>query len=369
VSSLKPFLRDGVDVYVRGNEEVHFVFLATRRRLVTKARPYLILSLSWLNGQETIDSLATRMASEHGDEAKHHFLSFVEYLTDRGIVVDRDWLPNSGLSSLDIETLERQLTFLLDVLGTPERVTEVQSRISSASIVCFGVGAVGGWLLRLLVGMGFRHFLLVDHDTVSISDSARHAFADATKCRVGEYKAVVLAECLARLAPGVNVEALARPLSTATDLQDLVSGNSVDLMINAADEPYIGYTSILLSRFCVPRCIPLLVAGGFDAHLASVSEMIIPGQTPCGDCYADYFQEALADWKPIAHPVTDRRNGAGGLCALNVFAAANAAMKAFNLFANPGNISGGRGELLFEDYRLESFPVTRRNSCPVCAER
>ena len=38
----RPYLRDGVDVYVRGDNELHFVFLATRKRLILKAQPELI---------------------------------------------------------------------------------------------------------------------------------------------------------------------------------------------------------------------------------------------------------------------------------------------------------------------------------------
>jgi hypothetical protein len=50
--------------------------------------------------------------------------------------------------------------------------------------------------------------------------------------------------------------------------------DGVALIVNAADEPYIGYTSIKLSRYAVKNSLPLFVAGGFDAHLASIGEMI-----------------------------------------------------------------------------------------------
>lgn len=89
------------------------------------------------------------------------------------------------------------------------------------------------------------------------------------------------------------MEVRCEPLTTETALNSLIS--DTDLVINTADEPYIGYSSVLLSRYCVPRRIPLLVAGGFNAHLGSLGELIIPGVTPCADCYADYFQETLKD--------------------------------------------------------------------------
>jgi molybdopterin-synthase adenylyltransferase len=353
-------------VYVRGDEEIHFVYLATRKRLITRAQPYLVQSLSWLDGQYETNVLAERMASRHGPEARGHFLGFLDYLEIKGIVVEREWLAHIGLDLADVSTYERQLAFLLDILGTPDRAAEIQSRISRARLVCFGVGAVGSWLIRLLIGLGFRRFLIVDHDSVSESDVSRHAFFEETSHRLGENKALVLADCLRRLFPDVEIEGDSQPLTTTTDLDRLLT-DGVDLVINAADQPYIGYTSVLLSRLCVPRGLPLLVAGGFDAHLASVSEMIVPGLTPCADCYADYFEEALVDWAPIDHPVPDRREAAGGLCSLTVFAAGAAAMEVVRLFTGQGDPRSGRGELLFEDYRLESFSVARREDCPVCS--
>lgn len=353
-------------MYVRGDDEIHFVYLATRKRLITRAQPYLVQSLAWLDGSYETNVLADRMGSRHGSEARGHFLGFIEYLESKGIVVERDWLANSGLDPTNVSTYERQLAFLLDIVGTPDRAAEIQSRISSARFVCFGVGAVGSWLIRLLIGLGFRRFLIVDHDSVSESDVSRHAFFEETGCRLGENKAFVLADCLRRLFTDIEIEWSSQPLATTTDLVQLVT-DDVDLVINAADQPYIGYTSVLLSRFCVPRGLPLLVVGGFDAHLASVSEMIVPGLTPCADCYADYFEDALADWNPIHHPVSDRRGASGGLCSLSVFAAGAAAMEVMRLLTSQGDPRSGRGELLFEAYRLESFSVSRREDCPVCS--
>lgn len=252
------------------------------------------------------------------------------------------------------------------MLGLPEKVAEAQRKISEARLVCFGVGAVGSWLLRQLLGLGFKHFVLVDHDQAEIADVARHAFFDASDAAGATLKAAATAARIQAHFAGVEVVAKTEPLSTNTALEALIKPGT-DLVINAADEPYIGYTSVLLSRFCVPRKIPLLVAGGFNAHLGSLGELIIPGRTPCADCYADYFQEALKDWVPVEHPVADRQHAAGGLCSLSVFAAGSAAMKVLRYFTEEGVFDGGRGELLFNDYQLDAFKVERRPDCCVCS--
>lgn len=367
MSLAAPYLRDGIDVYLRGEDEVHFVFLATRTRIVLRVRPYLVEALAWLDGRQSSEDLVKRMDHLHGTQAGARLRTFLDYLEHKGITVEPDWLERSGLEGQAVAMQQRQLSFLLDVLGTPERAVAAQRRIGKARIICFGVGGVGSWLLRQLLAMGFRRFVLIDHDTVSESDVARHAFfvpADAAK---GSHKVVATAERILEQFPHVEIATSDSALTTMTALEEIIPRDA-SLIINAADQPYIGYTSVLLSRFCVPRRLPLLVAGGFDAHLGSVGEMIIPGVTPCADCYAAHFSDALRDWVPMEHPVADRRDAAGGLCSLSVFAAGAAAMQVLRLFTGEDEPCGGRGELLFDSYGLDAFTVQRRPDCPICAD-
>lgn len=361
-----PYLRDGIDVYVREEEEVHFVFLATRTRIVLRVRAYLVKSLAWLDGTSTFDALVSRMDDAHGAEAGCQFRALLSYLEQKGIVVEPDWLVRSALDRHTVATQQRQLSFLLDVLGTPERAIAVQRRISEARLVCFGLGAVGGWLVRQLLGLGFRRFVFVDHDTISESDVARHAFFDVADAAANATKAAAAAAKIREQFKEIDIEVRTTALTTRTHLDEIVPRDA-SLVINAADQPYIGYTSILLSRFCVSRRLPLLVAGGFDAHLGSLGEMIMPGITPCADCYAEHFSEALKDWVPVEHPVGDRREAAGGLCSMSVFAAGAAAMQVLRLFLGESEPVGGRGEMLFDSYRLDAFTVQRRPDCPVCS--
>jgi molybdopterin-synthase adenylyltransferase len=361
-----PYLRDGIDLYVRGEDEVHFVFLATRTRIVLRIRPCLVQALAWLDGANTSDALVSRMSAAHGTEAGEQFKALLGYLEQKGIVVELDWLDRSGLDRHTIATQQRQLSFMLDVLGTPEQAIATQRRIAEARLICFGVGAVGSWLVRQLLGLGFRRFVLIDHDTVGEADVTRHAFFDTADAAARTYKTVAAAAKIRAQFADVDIETKTAALTTRTQLNEFIADDA-SLVINAADQPYIGYTSVLLSRFCVPRLLPLLVVGGFDAHLGSVGEMIIPGVTPCADCYAEHFSDALKDWVPIAHPVADRRDAAGGLCSMSIFAAGAAAMQVLRLFTGESETGGGRGELLFDNYMLDAFTVQRRHDCQVCS--
>ncbi|MBK5913872.1 hypothetical protein [Rhodocyclus purpureus] len=107
---VRPFLRDGVDVYVRGDDEVYFVFLATRKRITAKVKPLLIQSLAWLDGSENVDSLAERMARLHGADARDQFVAFLAYLEHKGIVIESDWLTFTGLDEQTLALQQRQLS-------------------------------------------------------------------------------------------------------------------------------------------------------------------------------------------------------------------------------------------------------------------
>lgn len=359
-----PYLRDGVDVFIRNDEELHFIYLSSRKRVVVRAIPALIQSLTWLDGSSHLQTLHARFLqikpdNIHGDA----FLEFVEYLRSKCIVVDKNWLVNLQGNSFDRH--EKQIHFFIDLLDSAESAAELQQKLCDTHVVIFGLGAVGSWVVRLLLQIGVRKFSLIDHAAFDPADIVRNAFYSVNAHE--QNKATWIASRMQCEYSGVSTHAVPLALTIDTDL-DHILNEKPDIIINAADEPYIGYTSIKLSRYCIKKRIPLLVAGGFDAHLASLGELIVPGVTPCADCYATFFKNALANWKPIPHPVEDRSLGFGGLCSLSIFAASAAVMKLLRYFMfGASSIDSGRGELLFEKYVLDTFDVNRDSECPYCS--
>lgn len=251
----------------------------------------------------------------------------------------------------------------MDIVDDPSTVEAIQSRIMRAKVAIFGIGGVGGWIARELVMMGFRRLVLVDPDTTEGADVARHAFSDAANS--GVPKVDVVAEGLRAIDPDVDIETAQIALNVGSRLEELVA--DVHVIVNTADDPYIGYTSVKLSRYAVKHNLPLLIAGGFDAHLASFGEMIVPGRTPCADCYVRHFKTALADWKPVPHPVENRRGGFGGWAPLSIISASSAALMLLKYFIDPELVvKGGRIEFLATDYSIQSFEVARDPNCRIC---
>ena len=51
------------------------------------------------------------------------------------------------------------------------------SRLQRARVAVFGIGGVGGYAAEALARSGIGHFLLVDHDVVSVSNLNRQIIA------------------------------------------------------------------------------------------------------------------------------------------------------------------------------------------------
>lgn len=364
----RPYLRDGIDVYLGENSEVIFVYLSTRKRLQLMCHPGLIESLKWMRGRKSIADIKRLFVENNPDRPLPDAAidEFLSYLHKKNIIVDEQWYEELGLPEQYQERLKRQLYFLMDMVEDSSRVANVQHQIMSTRVAIFGVGGVGGWIARELAMMGFQNFVLVDPDSTELSDSARHAFANQSW--VGVAKVNLVADGLRSIDASISVDTHTSALNVDTNLENLLDG--VGLVVNAADEPYIGYTSIKLSRYAVKNNLPLFVAGGFDAHLASFGEMIIPYKTPCADCYVNYFKKSLADWKPIAHPVKKRDKGMGGWPSLSVISASAASLQILKYFINPELVyKGQRTEFLAGDYATYAFEVKRDPNCKVCGDR
>lgn len=366
--SLRLWLRDGVDVYISSDDVIHFVFLSTRKRLRLRVTPQLIECLEWLDGSASVSEIEARYESRVSSLGIKHsssFHDFIRYLYDKGILVQKDWM-HDAFSTDQVERYSRQLNFFLDIEESEAAAVALLKRIMDCKVALIGIGAVGSWILRELVQIGFQRFIVVDPKTLKPADRTRNAIFDHRL--IGEAKAMVAKRFIQGQALKPETRAVQSPLDIDTNVEELI-GADVDLIINTADEPYIGATSIKLSRYCVEKGLPLLVAGGFDAHLASLSEMIVPGQTPCSDCYAIHFEEALRGWKPISHPIVDRRRGFGGLPSLSTFAASAAVLKIVRLLSEKGgDVEQGRGEFLFDQYSIDSFKVGRNPECPTCGD-
>lgn len=120
---------------------------------------------------------------------------------------------------------------------------EEQERITRASLLIVGVGAVGGVMAEILARSGVANFTLIDPDVYDLSNSNRHIgwFVDT----IGKHKSEVIKEEIQRINPEATVEAYTRKLSF-TELEELINQN--DVVIAAADDLALSSKLIIMAE-------------------------------------------------------------------------------------------------------------------------
>lgn len=78
------------------------------------------------------------------------------------------------------------------------------NKLTSSKVIIFGIGGVGGYVTEALARASVGNFLLVDHDTVSLSNCNRQIIA--TRDTIGRQKTEVMRERILSINPAAHVE-------------------------------------------------------------------------------------------------------------------------------------------------------------------
>ena len=108
---------------------------------------------------------------------------------------------------------------------------ELMERLSSKSVIIFGVGGVGSWCAESMVRSGIKHLTIVDSDRVCITNINRQLMA--TTKTVGQVKVDALKERLLSINPSAEITAL-QQIFTAETAERFDIG-SYDYIIDAID--------------------------------------------------------------------------------------------------------------------------------------
>lgn len=235
---------------------------------------------------------------------------------------------------MELERYRRQLTI-------PEIGTEGQRKLAASSVLVVGAGGLGGPLLYALAGVGVGRLVVVDGDTVSLSNLNRQFLFD--QADLGRSKAEAAARRLSAFNPDLRVEGVEAWLDEKTGMELLAD---CQLAVAAVDNLP---ARLALNAACAKRKIPL-VNGGVEGWYGSVMAVEF-GKTPClACCYAGTAPE----------------EGGQALGAVTGAVASLMATVALQMLLGHNPIPGEM--LLYDGKRLEldRVPVERGTGCPVC---
>lgn len=359
-------IRDSVDLFLSNGRYLIVYYIGTRQRRCFRVNNQTIHLLKLIDGKTAVREIIAMMVQEEGVSQVQTLALLEALLKTRvvSVVVRKQTL----LSEEELNRYNRQINYFSEFLDGEFEGICAQRRLKDSTVLVFGCGAVGGDIALQLAMAGVGNLILFDGDVVEAPDVARHMFF--RRGALGKRKVDALKEEILRINSNAHVECLVNYLTPETPIEKLVQ--RVDFVVNTLDEPYIGYTASKISRVCVRHLIPHYIAGGFDAHLASTGELIIPYVTPCVECYATHFKKTLRGWKPRQHPVAHRFNEIGGLASLSLFSASYACIEIIKLLAGLENMAETykiRGEFLFHDMSLTYLDVQQNPQCPICGSR
>ncbi len=134
----------------------------------------------------------------------------------------------------------------------PEIGPDGQDRLAAARVLIVGAGGLGVPVLQYLAGAGIGHITLIDPDTVEESNLHRQPLYRMKD--IGQPKVRAAAQAVARLNPGVGIDALVDRLSPL-NAPALIA--EADLVLDCADSYAASYT---LSDACLAAGRPLISA-------------------------------------------------------------------------------------------------------------
>lgn len=370
-------IKDSIDIYIDDRVEertkIQFYKINTREKISITADRQVTEVLRCLSGVAPVQEELNELGYTFDEVEAINLLTFLAQKN----VIEEITETTPPINNYLIDRYLRQINFFDNFF---DQVTgyEAQKTLLKTKLTIIGAGAVGSNIATQLTRAGLGAIQIIDPKELSEGSIERHSFA--TRLNIGVPKVTALKEHLEQINPEIHITT-SRSLLTPTTNLDALIDEDTDLVINTADEPYIGHTSTKLGRYLWPKQLPLYVAGGFDAHHMSTGEFIIPGLTPCIDCCSNTFREALKDWKPTyasdqtstksrSKPIAENSfQSIGGSYAQSLFSSSHASISIIAFIVKRKKILpklSKRGEYLINHGTMTWFAMQKNEKCNVC---
>ncbi len=134
------------------------------------------------------------------------------------------------------------------------------TKLRDASILCVGVGGVGGHAAEMLIRAGIGHMTIVDGDKVDESNLNRQIAA--TTATIGMPKVIAMKERLLQINPELEITAIEKFLLDS-DIEPLLSGGKYDFIADAIDSVA---TKCRLIESAFEHDIPIISSMGAGAR-------------------------------------------------------------------------------------------------------
>lgn len=226
---------------------------------------------------------------------------------------------------------------------------------------------------------GVGTFTLVDPEALAVENVGRHVLSRES---VGQLKVKAVKRAIKSVNPAAEVRAIAHDFRNIDPAQFL-NGKKLDLLIGATDS---FACNSMVNSLSLERNIPALYAACWGEATIGEVLYVVPGKTPCFECYAGFRRDEapLPRSDPLKYTDPDydgtKMPGQAGLWS-NILAICGIAFQVVLALLDPESVPG-RNLIDHEhtvffanvgayDSPLQPLAVTFgrvANGCPVCDE-
>lgn len=350
-------LRPSVSWVERPGDQVEFFFGNTRRQKTLRVESSLMSALRLMDGSKSLANIASHLSIQH-----QRILTWTSHLIDCSAVervVIAEWIDSSEW--------RRSLHMLADFIPDHDLMS-VWNLIETTEFVILGCGAVGSWVADGIARMGGKRFILVDPDTVVLSNLNRSLFNASD---VGQKKTAAIARSLHRICGEITVEEHQEHILTQHDLVRMIAPKTNQVIVSCMDFPNVDVAASLANQFCVRNGVPLVVAGGYNLHLSLIGLSVVPGKTACFDCSLTFLRKAIDPERLQVKKLPRQNRNIGNIAPLAAITASIASMEAIRLAIRddrlPPAMKDRRGEFNFFDESFDWVDIPMQTDCPTCS--
>ena len=128
-------------------------------------------------------------------------------------------------------------------------------KLHNSKVIVFGIGGVGSFVVEALTRAGVGNLILVDNDTICISNLNRQIHA--TQATVGNVKVEAMKARVLSINPNCNVEAK-QEFITADNIQEIIP-EDIDYVVDAIDTVT---SKLALAEYCYKNDTKLIASMG-----------------------------------------------------------------------------------------------------------
>ncbi len=139
---------------------------------------------------------------------------------------------------------------------------ETLARLAASKVMVVGLGGVGAYAAEMLCRAGVGNMVILDSDTVSVTNRNRQLIA--LESTIGKYKTEVVAQRLKDINPDVNLTIITEYVEESNLGAIFGAAGELDYVVDAIDTLA---PKIALIKYCVENRIPHVSAMGAGAKL------------------------------------------------------------------------------------------------------